>query len=71
MMDDSITSEFKTAQKYIMEIREQLIHIESDRDTVDIEKHAKSLINKIINCEQNLRNTLLEIPISQRSAWRK
>src|SRR4051812_13380440 len=71
MQEDTIHTEWKLAQKFLLEIRDQLMHIESDRDTIDLEKSAKGNINKLVNCEQALRNLLLEIPISQRSTWRR
>lgn len=71
LQDTPLNKEYTQSQKLLSEIRQQLIKLEEEQDTTDLETHTKGNINKLIHYEQKLKEQLLEVPLSQRGSWRK
>lgn len=69
--DTALNKEYTQSQKLLYEIRQQLVKLEEENETTDLEKQTKGNINKLITHEQNLKVHLLEAPLSQRGSWRK
>lgn len=68
---ETIDTKYKTANKLLLEIREQLEKLESEEDNSVIQQgRVSSNLNNLARTISQLENMVLQQPISKRELWK-